>query len=56
MAENKNIYSESISVKSYDSDMFKEMSIPAIMRYFQEIGGHQLATVGLPYEKMFADI
>ena len=55
MAENKNIYSESISVKSYDSDMFKEMSIPAIMRYFQEIGGHQLATVGLPYEKMFAD-
>ncbi len=55
MTEQSGVFSEEISVKSYDSDMFREMSLPALMRYLQEIAGHHLTHLGLPFEKLYAD-
>lgn len=55
LSDNRLVFSKDLYVKSYDSDMFKQMSLPAIMRYLQEIAGEHLSLLGLPYEKLFSD-
>lgn len=55
LSDNRLVFSKELCVKSYDSDMFKQMSLPAIMRYLQEIAGDHLSCLDLPYEKLFSD-
>lgn len=55
LSDNRLVFSKDLYVKSYDSDMFKQMSLPAIMRYLQEIAGNHLSCLDLPYEKLFSD-
>ena len=55
LSDSRPVFSKELCVKSYDSDMFKQMSLPAIMRYLQEIAGDHLSCLDLPYEKLFSD-
>ncbi len=52
---NNREYIENFNVKSYESDMFEELSISSAMKYFQEIAGNHLSNFNMSYDELRAD-